>query len=70
MTELQRQILAERIFITPFEAATMLKVSQSYVYRLVQDRRLQGTKEPPVRITTSSFKLFLEERNREKPVAF
>ena len=69
MTGLQQQILNERIFLSVSEASKMLRVSQSYIYRLVQDRRLQGTKEPPVRITTSSFKLFLEERNREKPVA-
>ncbi|SMP82037.1 DNA binding domain-containing protein, excisionase family [Desulfonatronum zhilinae] len=70
MTSLQQQVLNERIFITPFEASKMLRVSISYVYRLVQDRRLQGTRELPIRITTASFKAFLEERNGEKPASF
>ena len=58
---LQEQILNERIFVTPFEASKMIGVSRSYVYRLIQDRRLQGTKELPIRITTRSLKDYLRE---------
>lgn len=55
------RILEERIFLTPMEVSLLLGVSRSYVYRLVQERRLDATKVKPVRILTGSFKTYLSE---------
>jgi len=57
---LQEQMLNERIFVSPWEASQMLGVSKRYVYKLVQERRLHGTVEKPVRITTASMKRHLD----------
>ena len=58
---LQERILNERIFVSPWEASEMLGCSKRYVYRLIEKRRLHGTAEKPIRITTASMKSHLNE---------